>query len=129
MAWFPDDEYEKAIGRWGSLAEDWAEVPHADYCRRMDGHVKWLRAHGVQVRAIAPIIVDEFVEWCADHGEDPEQARAGYAAECLRLGGGVDWPPGRNDPCWCGSSRKYKKCCGVAQAAPMRAGTAAPAPG
>jgi tetratricopeptide (TPR) repeat protein len=125
MAWFPADEYEKAIGRWDSLAEDWAEVPHADYCRRMDGHVKWLRAHGVQIRAIAPIIVDEFVEWCADHGEDPERARAGYAAECLRLGGGIDWPPGRNAPCWCGSPRKYKKCCGVAQAAPMRAGTAA----
>ena len=27
---------------------------------------------------------------------------------------GVDdlpWPPGRNDPCWCGSGGKYKKCC------------------
>lgn len=23
------------------------------------------------------------------------------------------WPPGRNEPCWCGSARKYKKCCGV----------------
>jgi uncharacterized protein YecA (UPF0149 family) len=22
------------------------------------------------------------------------------------------WPPGRNEPCWCGSGRKYKKCCG-----------------
>lgn len=21
-------------------------------------------------------------------------------------------PPGRNDPCTCGSGRKYKKCCG-----------------
>lgn len=21
------------------------------------------------------------------------------------------WPPGRNDPCWCGSRVKYKKCC------------------
>ncbi len=21
------------------------------------------------------------------------------------------WPPGRNDPCWCGSRAKYKKCC------------------
>ncbi|MGA4539020.1 SEC-C metal-binding domain-containing protein [Uniformispora flossi] len=21
------------------------------------------------------------------------------------------WPP-RNGPCWCGSDRKYKKCCG-----------------
>jgi hypothetical protein len=22
------------------------------------------------------------------------------------------WPPGRNEPCWCDSGRKYKKCCG-----------------
>ena len=21
------------------------------------------------------------------------------------------WPPGRNEPCWCGSTLKYKKCC------------------
>jgi hypothetical protein len=24
----------------------------------------------------------------------------------------MPWPPGRNEPCWCGSGRKYKKCCG-----------------
>ncbi|WP_371581244.1 SEC-C metal-binding domain-containing protein [Streptomyces sp. NBC_01314] len=23
-----------------------------------------------------------------------------------------DWPPPRNGPCWCGSEREYKKCCG-----------------
>lgn len=24
----------------------------------------------------------------------------------------VEWPPGRNQGCWCGSGVKYKKCCG-----------------
>ncbi len=24
----------------------------------------------------------------------------------------IPWPPERNDPCWCGSGVKYKKCCG-----------------
>lgn len=43
------------------------------------------------------------------------------------------WPPGRNDPCWCGSRAKYKKCClprgreGV-PADPPPAKTPAPAP-
>lgn len=23
----------------------------------------------------------------------------------------LEWPPGRNEPCWCGSRVKYKKCC------------------
>lgn len=25
----------------------------------------------------------------------------------------VEWPPGRNQVCWCGSGTKYKKCCGA----------------
>jgi len=126
MAWFPAGEYQTAIGRWDSLAEDWAEVPHADYCRRMEGQIKWLRAHRIQIRAVSPIVVDEFVKWCEDLDEDPEEARARYAAERYELGEAIAWPPGRNDPCWCGSGRKYKKCCGPAQAAPMHAGTASP---
>jgi hypothetical protein len=28
-------------------------------------------------------------------------------------GPAVEWPPGRNQPCWCGSGTKYKKCCGA----------------
>ncbi|WP_427891488.1 SEC-C domain-containing protein [Kribbella sp. GL6] len=36
----------------------------------------------------------------------------------------VAWPPSRNEPCWCGSAVKYKKCCGGALPAiePIRAG-------
>jgi uncharacterized protein YecA (UPF0149 family) len=71
------------------------------------------------VRAIAPIVVDDFVAWCGEHGEDPEDARAAYAAHSVANGEAIPWPPGRNEPCWCGSQRKYKKCCGTAQAAPM----------
>jgi hypothetical protein len=119
VAWFPAGEYEQAIARWPSLAEDWTGVAHAEYSRRMDGNIKWMRAHGVMVRAVAPIVVEELVAWCDEHDEDPEAARAAYAAEQLRLGRAIDWPPGRNARCWCGSQRKYKHCCGRASAAPM----------
>ncbi|WP_198675865.1 SEC-C metal-binding domain-containing protein [Kribbella monticola] len=27
--------------------------------------------------------------------------------------GAVEWPPGRNQACWCGSGTKYKRCCGA----------------
>jgi uncharacterized protein YecA (UPF0149 family) len=62
---------------------------------------------------IAPIRITEFVTWCAEHGEDPRRARAGFAAHLARSRPGqlTAWPPGRNQPCWCGSGRKYKKCC------------------
>ena len=34
--------------------------------------------------------------------------------------------PGRNDPCWCGSGKKYKKCHMAADLAAERAGGAPP---
>ncbi len=86
LAWFPQGEYERAIERWPSLAENWADVAHADYCQRLDGNVKWMRARGVPVRAIAPIVVDDFVAWCEEHDEDPEDARAAYAAHSVADG-------------------------------------------
>jgi len=94
-------------------------VPHDEYCRRMDGHIKWMRSNGVPVRAVAPILVDEYTAWCEERGEEPEDARAGYAADRFAGGAAIAWPPGRNAPCWCGSRRKYKKCCGAAAARPM----------
>lgn len=43
----------------------------------------------------------------ARHFNDLPEVVSGY-------GGGtkVEWPPGRNQACWCGSGTKYKKCCG-----------------
>lgn len=32
LSWFPSGEYEQAIQCWPSLAEDWVDVPHSDYC-------------------------------------------------------------------------------------------------
>lgn len=40
--------------------------------------------------------------------------RSRQATSTARIAGNGDslpWPPGRNEPCWCGSSRKYKRCC------------------
>ncbi len=119
LAWFPSGEYERAIERWRDLAEEWAGVPHANYCIRLDGHAKWMHAHGVHVRAVAPIHVDDYIAWCEQNDEDPEDARAKYAAHRLAEDQAIRWPPGRNEPCWCGSQRKYKKCCGPAPAGPM----------
>jgi uncharacterized protein YecA (UPF0149 family) len=33
----------------------------------------------------------------------------------LRIGRAIAWPPGANDSCWCGSGRKYIRCCSVAR--------------
>ena len=119
LAWFPAGEYERAISWWPTLAENWAGVAHEDYCRRFDANLKWLRAHGAPVRGVVAIRVASYVAWCGQHGEDPEEARAVYAARQSAEGHMVAWPPERNERCWCGSQRKYKKCCGASSPAPM----------
>ena len=61
---------------------------------------------------------DEITAFAAEHGFDPADpgtlrawASAVPAPDSPRI---VPWPPERNHPCWCGSGRKYKKCCGSA---------------
>lgn len=68
-------------------------------------------------------LVDEAIE-TGDIGDPGELERlasllaaglrdAAYAADQMRAGNGLAWPPGRNDACWCESGRKYKRCCGT----------------
>jgi uncharacterized protein YecA (UPF0149 family) len=78
-----------------------------------------MHAQGVRMRAIAPILVDDYTAWCEATDTDPEEGRARYAAHLLLEDDVVSWPPERNGACWCGSHRKYKKCYGAAPQAPM----------
>ncbi len=82
-----------------------------------------------QARERAPEVVALFLEWLEDGGrlaggrEFAQSVRAmapGYL-DRLAPDGGVKRPAlkraaekvGRNDPCPCGSGKKYKKCCGA----------------
>ncbi|MFC5061092.1 YecA family protein [Actinomycetospora atypica] len=40
-----------------------------------------------------------------------EATLAGDETVAGEPGPALEWPPGRNEPCWCGSQVKYKKCC------------------
>src|SRR5262245_19419720 len=79
-----------------------------------------------EVRAQAPEILALFLEALQAQGRHPGggafvRALAPSYRERLRPGGGVRTPPvrrdvapiGRNDPCPCGSGKKFKKCCGT----------------
>jgi tetratricopeptide (TPR) repeat protein len=113
LAWFPADEYERALQTWPSFAEDYEHGPYAVYCARLELLLRDLKAQGAARLALTPVAIDSYLSWCADRDCDPEQSesRAGYATELLEQGLAHPWPPGRNQPCWCGSEKKYKKCC------------------
>jgi hypothetical protein len=121
VTWFPSGEYEGALATWAELADEWGGVQHAEYCRRLEARMRELTAHGILIRSVAPIRIDEYVAWCDERDDNPadEGSRAAYAADLERLGCTVPWPPKRNQQCWCGSGAKYKSCCGsVSPASP-----------
>jgi tetratricopeptide (TPR) repeat protein len=106
------EELAEALAAWPELAEH-VPTTFPEYCRGTEAHLKAYARGGVRV-SVAPVRVAALRRWAADRDLDPgsPEARSQYAADLLRLGGAVAWPPARNEPCWCGSGRKYKKCCG-----------------
>jgi len=71
------------------------------------------REQGITRATLIQGTVAGFAEFLERTGGDPmqEQVRLDYAGEVCAQGRTIAWPPGRNQPCWCGSGRKYKRCC------------------
>lgn len=120
VTWFPLGEWEKAASMWPDLLDE-LPAEHSLYSHRIEARIKRIMraAAGHPIR-VSPMTVDGLAAYCIDHGEVPArpEARSSYAAEISRRGEAVPWPPGRNAPCWCGSGRKYKSCCGPIPPAP-----------
>lgn len=112
VAWFPRDQIGAALERWPSLARD-LEDPDS-YCRTVEARLRETRDTTGRAPSVAPMEVDALVAFASEHAFDPGtgSARSHFAAVLGSREEVVSWPPGRNDPCWCGSGRKYKRCCG-----------------
>lgn len=121
VAWLPADEYQQALTRWPEFAASDLVVgsdgplSHAAYCLALQQKLAGFAAAGCPALVLAPVRVARFSAWCAEHGHEPDSAsaHAGYAAHLAATNDPAltVWPPGRNEPCWCGSVRKYKTCC------------------
>jgi uncharacterized protein YecA (UPF0149 family) len=111
VARFPRDQVDPALARWPGLADDLKD-PDA-YCRTIEARLREVQAGTGRVPSVAPMNVDAFLEFASGQGLDPSTgtARSRFAALLGCRGETVPWPPGRNDPCWCSSGRKYKRCC------------------
>jgi tetratricopeptide (TPR) repeat protein len=110
--WFAPAEHTRALEAWPAFAEETGGLDHAAYSRALDE-----RMRGGEGRrpVLVDLTVDEVEAWATEHGWDPGWGltHAQVAAEAARGGRGRPWPPGRNEPCWCGSGRKHKRCCGA----------------
>ncbi len=105
----------------GEVAEahrTWPEVVgHRDvdaYATEREAANRDLADTGTPRITMVPLTVAALQAYCARTGRDPVESdtRVACMDELVADGAGISWPPARNAPCWCGSSTKYKKCCG-----------------
>lgn len=104
-------EVAEAHRRWPGLVQHDDEVA---VLRDRELANRELAEEGTAKITLVPLTAAGLAGFAARTGGDPteEDTRAAYAEEVVAAGGGIAWPPARNDRCWCGSAAKYKKCCG-----------------
>jgi uncharacterized protein YecA (UPF0149 family) len=105
------DELESAHQRWPEVFT--GDIPA--HCAAIEQRLRRMAAqqHTGRITLIAGT-VEGLAEYLRNVGGEPgeESTRLSYAARARELGHTLAWPPGRNQPCWCASGQKYKKCCG-----------------
>lgn len=113
VLFFPQPEYDEVLRRWPDLATDHGATWNEH--RAITEQELRLRAeHGTAGLALVPGTADALAAFATTSGsEQPDTPTIQAYRDSL-----VDaatpqtpWPPGRNNPCWCGSTNKYKKCC------------------
>lgn len=109
VGWFLGDELPLARQRWPRLSLATTDAPEA-HRRAVEHALRQLATLSSGPFGVVGLTVDEVVA----AGVDPTHPRGldDLAEDRHAAGRSVTWPPGRNDPCWCGSDRKHKRCCG-----------------
>ncbi len=113
VLYWPPEEFAGLLARWPKAADAYGS-DHADHRWQVEHTLRKLSEEGATHLAIGHATVRGLEAHAEEGGGslDAPDTRSAYAAELARLGQTADWPPHRNGPCWCGSARKYKKCCG-----------------
>ncbi|MFI7436239.1 SEC-C metal-binding domain-containing protein [Micromonospora haikouensis] len=112
LLFWPRADLNALLLRWPALATPFG-ASWDEHRGLVERELVELAADGVPGLALVPASADGFAAHVADGDLDPtdEDTVDSYAETLLASLDAVPWPPGRNDPCWCGSGTKYKKCC------------------
>lgn len=112
VLFWPREEFDRLVLRWPALT--------GTYGATWDGHRTALERELTQRSEARPAssalragMVDELVRYADRNDRDPAdpQTHHDHLADRETYGPDTMWPPGRNQPCWCRSGLKYKKCC------------------
>ncbi len=113
VAYLPQPEHAEALER--GLLGATVHREHGDYRRELQDTLERLTPQAGDAVVIVPLDVTGLLEFARGERLDPmsRSTRLGYSDSLIDDGRDIPWPPERNAPCWCGSGRKYKKCCGT----------------
>ena len=112
MAYFPPTAYQQLWER--DLLDAANYRDHADYRRGVEQQLQAMSADGSGPMRIITLDLPGLLAYAERTGQDParRQTRLAYTSWLGEHGGNTTaWPPARNSACWCGTGRKYKKCC------------------
>jgi tetratricopeptide (TPR) repeat protein len=120
-AWMSEHDDRSARERWpGWAAGVLMDGPFAERAAHMERSLRERRADGDGPLLIVTIDLERYAAWCEDEGYDPadRRSRGTFLDLEAEAGAAKTWPPGRNEPCWCTSGLKYKRCCGALTMSP-----------
>jgi tetratricopeptide (TPR) repeat protein len=112
MLFWPRSEFGVARKRWPDLIGQ--DVTEPQYYGDLEAELDALASEGASRVSAVPYSIESFavaVDALGDRSADPTAATHKYLDARYAEGHHVQWPPPRNQPCWCGSGTKYKKCC------------------
>ncbi len=113
VAYLPEAEFEAAWEQ--NLLDATVYRAHVDYRRELQTSlVDQAATLGASI-SVMPLDIPGLLAFAEREGIDPASRRTRLAYNKTLRGSGreIPWPPPRKGPCWCGSGRKYKKCCGA----------------
>jgi tetratricopeptide (TPR) repeat protein len=114
MLFWPRSEFDAARERLAGAIDQ--GVSKAQYYRDLENKLVGMATDGARRVSAVSCSVDSlavYVDRAGDRPLDSSAARGEYLDARYSEGHYVEWPPPRNQPCWCGSGTKYKKCCGA----------------
>jgi tetratricopeptide (TPR) repeat protein len=103
------DQRRLAQQRW----PDVYDTTDDEYYTATEQRWREIKDSGVRTIVVVPADVGDLVAFADRHGGSATDGalRQRYC-ETVPDSATIPWPPERNAPCWCGTDRKYKKCCG-----------------
>jgi hypothetical protein len=113
VLFWPREELQRLLQRWPDLARTYGTDWDAHRVL-LERALTRLSQSGEARLAVVAGSVDGLVAHARDHGGEPADAsvRQSYVDHLEEVDTPRQtWPPQRNQPCWCGSGAKYKKCC------------------